>query len=100
MKSDLLIPKNILLPIALAGFIFTFFTITFDLTMYGISLETGRILIYLGIVCNFITAIVLIIDVFKNEISAKFLWTLAFLFLGGIAGLYYLLNRDKYSMQE
>lgn len=94
MKNELLIPKNILYPIAVFGIILTVFTVSFDLTSLGISLEAGKILTYIALLCNFITAAVLIIDVFKNNNAAKFLWALAFLFFGSLAGYIYLRKRD------
>ena len=96
MNSNLLFPKNILVPIAIFGLLFTVFSVTFYLSSLGIPVEASKILIYLGMACNFITAIILIVDVFKNSISAKYLWTLAFLLTGCFAGLYYLLNREKW----
>ncbi|MCP2039099.1 hypothetical protein [Chryseobacterium sp. HSC-36S06] len=96
MKKDLLISKNVLFPVAVFGLIFTVCTITFDLTPFGLPLEAGKILTYTAVLCNFVTVIVLIVDVFKNNLSTKYLWTLGFLFSGCIAGVYYLLKRDSY----
>lgn len=96
MNSSLLIPKNILLPLAIIGLLFTVFSVTIDLSSLGLPIETSKLLIYLGVACNFITVIILIVDVFKNNLSSKYLWTLAFLLSGCFAGLYFLLNREKY----
>lgn len=98
MNSHLLIPKNILLPIAIFGLLFTVFSVTFDLSSLGIPVNSSKILIYLGMACNFLTVIIVIIDVFKNNLSSKYLWTLAFLLTGCFAGLYYLLNREKWML--
>lgn len=95
MKTKLLIPENILFPIALFGVIFTVFTVSFDLTTFGIPLAAGKVLTLIAVLCSFITAVVLIIDVFKNNVSAKYFWTLGLLFTGGIAGLIYLMKRNK-----
>lgn len=96
MKQELLIPKNILFPVAVFGLIFTVCTINIDLTSFGLPLEAGKILTYTALLCNFITVIVLIVDVFKNNLSTKYLWTLGFLFSGCIGGVYYLLKRDSF----
>jgi hypothetical protein len=98
MNSPLLIPKNILIPVAIFGLLFTVFFVTFDLSSLGIPLEASKLLIYLGMACNFFTVIILIVDVFKNNVSTKYLWTLAFLLTGCFAGLYYLLNREKWAV--
>ncbi|KMQ71758.1 hypothetical protein [Chryseobacterium koreense] len=96
MTSDLLVSKNMLYPIALFGLIFGIVTVTFDLRSLGIPLAMGMVLPFLALICNFITVAVLIVDVFKNNLSAKYLWTLAFLFAGCIAGVFYLMNRTLY----
>lgn len=99
MKNDLLISPSILYWLVLFGIIFTVFSVSFDLTSFGISLEKGKILSYVAVLCNFIVAIVLIIDVFKNHNPSRFLWTLGFLLFGAFVGYFYLRNRDSYSAQ-
>ena len=44
MKTDLLISPSILYWLVLFGIIFTVFSVSFDLTSFGISLEKGKIL--------------------------------------------------------
>lgn len=100
MKTKLLIPQNILFPIALFGAIFTVFTLSFDLTNFGIPLAAGKFVTLIAVLCSFITAVVLIIDVFKNNVPAKYLWTLGLLFTGGIVGVIYLMNRNKYVIES
>lgn len=100
MKNNLLLPKNILLLIAIVGLLFTVFSVTIDLSSLGLPIETSKLLIYVGMACNFITVIVLIVDVFKNNLSSKYLWTLGFLLTGCFAGLYYLINREKFLSQS
>lgn len=94
-SSNLLVSKNIIYAIALLGLIFGVFTVTIDLTNLGIRLEVGKILPFLVLICNFITAVVLIVDVFKNNLSAKYLWTIGFLLTGCVAGVFYLMNRER-----
>lgn len=94
-SSNLLVSKNIIYPIALFGLIFGVFTVTIDLTSLGIPLQLSKILPFLALICNFIIAVVLIVDVFKNNLSAKYLWTIGFLLTGSIAGVFYLMNRER-----
>lgn len=94
MKSNLLIPADLLFYIALFGAIFSIFTVSFDLTSLGIPLVAGNFLMYIALLCNFVVAILLIIDVFRNNLSTKYLWTLGFLLTAGIAGVIYLRRRD------
>ena len=100
MKSNLVIPENILFPLALFSAIFTVFTITFDLTNFGIPLEVGKSITYIALLCSFLVALVLIVDVFKNDIPGKYLWTLGFLISGGITGVFYLRSRPKYFVRS
>ena len=97
MKTDLLISPSILYWLVLFGIIFTVFSVSFDLTSFGISLEKGKILSYVAVLCNFIVAFVLIIDVFKNQNPSRFVWTLGFLLFGAFVGYFYLRNRDNYT---
>ena len=100
MNSDLLLPKKVLFPVALFGLILGMFTITFDFNAFGIPEEVGKILPYLALICNFTTVVVLLIDIFRNNLSTKYLWSLGFLLTGCLAGLYYLMNRDKYLNED
>lgn len=96
MKTPLLIPQNILFPIAIFGLVFTLFSLTINLEHLGIPIDIGIVLICAGLFANFMVSVVLIIDVFKNNLSTKFIWTVSFLFVGCLSGLFYLRNRDRY----
>ncbi|WP_373709878.1 hypothetical protein [Kaistella sp.] len=96
MRKELLVPQNALYLLILLSFIFTFFNITFDITSVGIPLEWGRILVVVGLVASFVVSVVLIVDVFKNDVNGKYLWTLAFLMSAGLLGYFYLRSRDHY----
>ncbi|WP_226063185.1 hypothetical protein [Kaistella polysaccharea] len=96
MKTDLLLPENMLYSIILFGLIFVSFPLVFDLSQIGISSDMEIVFISLGLFANFIASVLLIIDVFKNNLSLKYFWTLSFLFLGGIAGFVYIRNREYY----
>ena len=100
MKTKLLLPENILFPLIIFGFLFTFFSITFDVSSFGIPLIFGKTLQILGIAANFIVAVVLIVDVFKNNVSAKYLWTFGFLIFAPIVGYFYVRNRESYLPQS
>lgn len=96
MKKELLVPKNILYPLIALGFLFNFFRVSFDRTSLGIPLSVGDFLVYAGLVASFISTIILIVDVFKNNVNGKYLWTFAFLISGGLIGFFYLRGRDYY----
>ena len=96
IKNELLISKNVLYALIALGFLFNFFRISFDTTSLGIPLMLGNIFAYLGLFSSFIATIVLIVDVFKNNVNGKYLWTIAFLFSGGLIGFFYLRSRDYY----
>lgn len=100
MKAKLLLPENIIYFLALFGAVFTVFSISFDFTSVGIPLAAGEFPIYFGLLCSFITAVVLTIDVFRNDIPGKFWWTFGFLISGGITGIFYLRSRPKYFLRS
>ena len=94
--TNLLIPKNALFTLIAVGFLFNFFRISFDLTSLGIPLVAVQVISSLGLLASFIATIVLIVDVFKNNVNGKYLWTMAFLLSGGLIGFFYLRGRDFY----
>ena len=96
MRKELLVPQNALYLLILLSFIFTFFNITLDITSVGIPVEWCRILIVVGLAASFVVSVVLIVDVFKNDVNGKYLWTLAFLMSAGLLGYFYLRSRDHY----
>ena len=96
MKKELLFSKNILYALVLLGFLLNFFTLRFDLTSWGIPLMFENVLINLGLLASFVATVVLIIDVFKNNVNGKYLWTVPFLLSGGLLGFFYLRSREYY----
>ena len=96
MKKELLLSKNILYTLVLVGFLLNFFTLRFDFTSWGIPEMAENVLINLGLLASFVATVVLIIDVFKNDVNGKYLWTLAFLLSGGLLGFFYLRSREYY----
>ena len=96
MRKELLVPQNALYALILLSFIFTFFNFTFDIASFGIPLEWGRILIVVGLAASFVVSVVLIVDVFKNDVNGKYLWTLALFMSAGLLGYFYLRSRDHY----
>lgn len=96
MRKELLVPQIALYVLILLSFIFTFFNITLDIASVGIPLEWARILVVVGLTASFVVSVVLIVDVFKNDVNGKYLWTLAFLMSGGLLGYFYLRSRDHY----
>ena len=96
MRKELLVPQNALYLLILLSFIFTFFNITFNIASFGIPLEWGRIMVAVGLAASFVVSVVLIVDVFKNDVNGKYLWTLAFFMSAGLLGYFYLRSRDHY----
>ena len=96
MRKELLVPQNALYVLILLSFIFAFFNITLDIASVGIPLEWGRILVVVGLTASFVVSVVLIVDVFKNDVNGKYLWTLAFFMSAGLLGYFYLRSRDHY----
>lgn len=96
MITKLLIRENILIPLMMIGLLFTFFSVSFDPASFGIPLAAGKVLQIFGLIANFIVAMVLIVDVFKNNVSAKYLWTFGFLIFAPIVGYFYVRNRESY----
>lgn len=96
MKRQLLLSKNFLYALVLFGFLLNFLTLRYDFTNWGIPLMVENLLVNLGLLASFAATFVLIIDVFKNNVNGKYLWTLAFLLSGGLLGFFYLRSRDYY----
>ncbi|MEC5157887.1 hypothetical protein [Chryseobacterium sp. MP_3.2] len=96
MKHPLLIAEKLLYFLAVFGALFTVFSVTVDFSSLGFPRSSDKIIIYVGLLCSFVTALILIADVFKNNIDSKYKWTLGFLVFGGILGLFYLRFRDQY----
>lgn len=96
MQKELLISKNILYVLILLSFVFIFFNIAFDFSNFGFPLELSKILTLVGLLGSFIVSVVVIVDVFKNDVNGKYLWTLAFFMSAGLLGYFYLRNRDIY----
>ena len=96
MRKELLVPQNALYLLILLSFVFTFFNITFDIASFGVPLKWGRILVDVGLTASFVVSVVLIVDVFKNNVNGKYLWTLAFFMSAGLLGYFYLRSRDHY----
>ena len=96
MNKALIITENILYPLIMAGLTLVTFPLIFNLEIIGLTETAETMLIIIGLLANFIASVVLIVDVFKNNLSLKYFWTLSFLFLGGLAGFVYLRNREQY----
>ena len=99
MKHKLLLSENLLYFLAILGALFTVFSLTVDFSSLGLPRSSDKVMIYIGLLCSFVTALVLIANVFKNNIESKYKWTLGFLVFGGILGLFYLRFRDQYKIE-
>lgn len=96
MRKDLLLPKDLLYMLILINMVFNFLTFFFNLNSAENTKVFGGILTYTGLFSGLVVSMVLIIDVFVNRVNARYLWTLAILFSGGIFGFFYLRSRDNY----
>lgn len=96
MRKKLLLPLNMVYLLILVGFAFSFFTISFDVPALGVPPKVGSLLVYVGLISSFAASVILIIDVFSNNVNGKYLWTVAILFSGGLIGFFYLRGRNYY----
>ncbi|WP_027376665.1 hypothetical protein [Kaistella palustris] len=96
MKTKLLLPENLLYFLALFAAVFMVITVTVDVSYHNFPPYASHIITFFALFCSFIVAVVMIVDVFKDNYPGKYLWTLGFLFAGGITALFYLPNRRKY----
>ncbi len=95
MKTQLLIPVRILYLLAIFGCVFSVVTVSFNMEFLHLPFGGNNILGLMALFCNFIVSFVLIVDVFRNNLDGKYLWTLGFLFPGGIIALFYFAKREK-----
>ena len=97
MKTyPLLIPKNIILPISILGFIFTVIGTLLKLSHWSFGIFTPNLVLSISIVFTLIAIFVVLLDIIKNPIKNKFLWIIPLLFVGNIVSMIYLINRESH----
>ena len=97
MKTyPLLIPKKIILPISVLGFIFTVIGTLFKLSHWSFGIFTPNLLLSISIVFSLFAIFVVLLDIIKNPIKNKFLWIIPLLFVGNIVAMIYLMNREAH----
>ena len=97
MKTyPLLIPKNIILPISILGFIFTVIGTLLKLSHWSFGIFTPNLVLSISIVFTLLTIFVVLLDIIKNPIKNKFLWIIPLLFVGNIVSMIYLINRESH----
>ena len=97
MKTyPLLIPKNIILPISILGFIFTVIGTLLKLSHWSFGIFTPNLVLSISIVFTLLAIFVVLLDIIKNPIKNKFLWIIPLLFLGNIISIIYLINRESH----
>ena len=97
MKTyPLLIPKNIILPISILGFIFTVIGTLLKLSHWSFGIFTQNLVLSISIVFTLIAIFVVLLDIIKNPIKNKFLWIIPLLFVGNIVSMIYLINRESH----
>ena len=92
----LLIPKNIILPISILGFIFTVIGTLLKLSHWSFGIFTPNLVLSISIVFTLLAIFVVLLDIIKNPIKNKFLWIIPLLFLGNIISIIYLINRESH----
>ncbi len=97
MKTyPLLIPKNIILPISILGFIFTVIGTLLKLSHWSFGIFTPNLVLSISIVFTLLAIFVVLLDIIKNPIKNKFLWIIPLLFVGNIVSMIYLMNRESH----
>ena len=97
MKTyHLLIPKNIILPISILGFIFTVIGTLLKLSHWSFGIFTPNLVLSISIVFTLLAIFVVLLDIIKNPIKNKFLWIIPLLFVGNIVAMIYLMNREAH----
>ena len=97
MKTyPLLIPKNIILPISILGFIFTVIGTLLKLSHLSFGIFTPNLVLSISIVFTLLAIFVVLLDIIKNPIKNKFLWIIPLLFVGNIVSMIYLINRESH----
>ena len=97
MKTyHLLIPKNIILPISILGFIFTVIGTLLKLSHWSFGIFTPNLVLSISIVFTLLAIFVVLLDIIKNPIKNKFLWIIPLLFVGNIVSMIYLINRESH----
>ena len=92
----LLIPKNIILPISILGFIFTVIGSLLKLYHWSFGIFTPNLLLSISMVFSLFAIFVVLLDIIKNPIKNKFLWIIPLLFVGNIVAMIYLMNRESH----
>ena len=97
MKTHhLLIPKNIIFPISILGFIFTVIGTLLKLSHLSFGIFNPNLLLSISIVFTLLAIFVVLLDIIKNPIKNKFLWIIPLLFVGNIVSMIYLINRESH----
>ena len=97
MKTyPLLIPKNIILPISILGFIFTVIGTLLKLSHWSFGIFTPNLVLSISIVFSLLSIFVVLLDIAKNPIKNKLLWIIPLLFVGNIVSMIYLINRESH----
>ena len=97
MKTHhLLIPKNIIFPISILGFIFTVIGTLLKLSHLSFGIFTPNLVLSISIVFSLFAIFVVLLDIIKNPLKNKFLWIIPLLFVGNIVSMIYLMNREAH----
>lgn len=90
----LLIPKNVILPISIMGFVLTFIGTLFKLSHWHFGFITPNILLSISIIFSLLSIFIVLLDIAKNPIKNKLLWIIPLLFVGNLVAIIFLINRE------
>jgi hypothetical protein len=95
-EHKLFIDKTIILPIAMFSFMGLF--ISFLSKTHQIEFESPYLdlAISFTVVLQFITWMVVIVDIIRNPIHNKTMWYMGMIVMGPLTAILYLINREKH----
>ena len=95
-EHKLLIPKKILLPLAIIAFLIVIIISYFKLTNKTFSENYSQLGLVIALIFQFIPWFVVLIDLIKNNIRNKTMWFVGMLAIGTLTTILYLINREKH----
>ncbi|WP_417427951.1 hypothetical protein [Halpernia sp.] len=95
-QHALLIPREILLLMAIVGFLLTLFGALLKITHWSFGPLNTDIALSVGVIFSFITWFVVLIDLFRNKIQSKLIWIIGMFLMGSVISILYLIYRKNY----
>lgn len=92
----LLIPKNIILPLSIIGFVMSLLGAFIKISHWEFWGVSPNFLLGISIIFSLLSIFIVLLDVLKNPIKNKFLWIAPLLFVGNLVSIIYLINRETH----